>query len=267
MNSVSSTPKLHALKAILLREFRAAFINRYLQIFAAIAVATGIGSTFFVEDANAVPFLIMQVGLYLVSLLALLSGVTSAQAEQSEWPILFAQPVHRRTFVLAKFIAYLAIFAGVLMLLFIPAAGASPSRLNLIAALYLQTLFLAAVFLALGLTAGFFANDRAHALIVAVSSWLILLFAIDLVALFAARWSAIQNIPDFWISLLMFNPLDAFRVQALFALEQIPAEAANKTPLASWWISHAGIWFTAIACSWAVALAGLTTWRLNRWEE
>ena len=266
MNSVSSTPELHALKAILLREFRAAFINRYLQVFAALAVAAGIGSAFFAEDGNAIAFLIMQVGLYLVSLLALLSGVTSAQAEQSEWPIMFAQPVHRQTFLIAKFIAYVAMFAAVLMLLFIPAACASP-RLGMIAALYLQTLFRAAVFLALGLTAGFFAHDRAQALIVAVSAWLILLFGIDLVALFAARWSAIQRIPDFWVSLLMFNPLDAFRVQALFALEQVPAEAANKTPLANWWIGHAGVWFTAIACLWAAALAWLATARLNRWEE
>jgi hypothetical protein len=37
----------------------------------------------------------------------------------------------------------------------------------------------------------------------------------------------------------MLNPLDSFRIEALFALEQIPAEAANKTPLASWWIAHA----------------------------
>jgi hypothetical protein len=41
----------------------------------------------------------------------------------------------------------------------------------------------------------------------------------------------------------MVNPLDAFRIQALFAMEQIPAEAANKTPLAAWWISHANLWF------------------------
>ena len=62
-----------------------------------------------------------------------------------------------------------------------------------------------------------------------VSAWLFLLFGLDLVALLAARFEFIQTIPDLWVSLLMLNPLDAFRIQALFALEQIPAEAANKT--------------------------------------
>ncbi|MEP6685329.1 MAG: hypothetical protein ABJB22_01015, partial [Verrucomicrobiota bacterium] len=63
------------------------------------------------------------------------------------------------------------------------------------------------------------------------------------------------------------NPLDSFRIDALFALQQIPAEAANKTPLASWWIAHAGVWFAAIAAVWSAALVALAGLRLNRWEE
>jgi hypothetical protein len=65
----------------------------------------------------------------------------------------------------------------------------------------------------------------------------------------------------------MLNPLDSFRIEALFALEQIPAEAANKTPLASWWIAHADLWFSVIATCWCAALLSLAGWRLNRWEE
>jgi hypothetical protein len=87
------------------------------------------------------------------------------------------------------------------------------------------------------------------------------------VALFAARWSAIQSLPDLWVALLMLNPLDSFRINALFALQQIPAEAANKTPLASWWITHAGVWFTAMAVMWSVVLVTVAGLRLNRWEE
>ena len=65
----------------------------------------------------------------------------------------------------------------------------------------------------------------------------------------------------------MLNPLDSFRIDALFALEQIPAEAANKTPLASWWIAHAGVWFAFVALAWAALCIALTGRRLNRWEE
>jgi hypothetical protein len=104
-------------------------------------------------------------------------------------------------------------------------------------------------------------------LIAGVSVWLLLLFGLDLVALFAARWSAIQNLPDLWVALLMLNPLDSFRINALFALQQIPAEAANKTPLASWWIAHASIWFVLIAAAWSLMLVMLTGLRLKNWEE
>jgi hypothetical protein len=65
----------------------------------------------------------------------------------------------------------------------------------------------------------------------------------------------------------MLNPLDSFRIEALFALEQIPAEAANKTPLASWWITHAALWFSVIAAFWSTTLVAFAGLRLNRWEE
>jgi len=65
----------------------------------------------------------------------------------------------------------------------------------------------------------------------------------------------------------MTNPLDAFRIQALFAMEQIPAEAANSTPLAAWWLAHPGLWFALISIVWMSGLLGLTAQRLARWEE
>ena len=253
-------------RGVLLREFRAALINRYFQIFAAFSLLGGLSAIVFSEDANAPGFFILQLALYLVSLFSLLAGVSSAQAEREEWQLMFSQPVPRTVYVIGKFISYLSIFAAVLALLFLPAtlSASTPGRIGI---LYCQTLLLVAAFLALGLAAGFFAHDRAQALIAGVSAWLLLLFGLDLIALLAARWEFVQNIPDLWISLLMLNPLDAFRINALFALEQIPAEAANKTPLASWWIAHAGIWFGAIATIWSAALIALSGFRLHRWEE
>jgi ABC-2 type transport system permease protein/Cu-processing system permease protein len=254
------------LRALLWRELHAALINRYFQVFAALALLGGIAAIVFAENANAVGAFVVQLALFLVSLFALLAGVSSAQAEREEWQLIFAQPMPRTAYVAGKFIAYLSIFAAVLMLLFVPAllGGARP---QLIATFYFQTLLLAATFLALGLAAGFFAHDRAQALIAGISAWLFLLFGIDLAGLFAARLELVQHIPDLWVSLLMLNPLDAFRIHALFALEQIPAEAANKTPLASWWIAHAGLWFCLIAAFWSVALTALAALRLDWLEE
>src|SRR5215475_14341676 len=255
-----------SLQALLLREFRAALMNRYFQVFGMLSLLGGVMATFFSENADAIGFFIVQIALFIVSLFALLAGVSSAQAEREEWQLMFSQPVPRAAYVIGKFIAYLAIFAGVLALLFLPTLfnGATIQRVGM---LYFHTLLLSAAFLALGLAIGFLAHDRAQALIIGASAWLSLLFGPDLAGLFAARLEFIQKIPDLWVSLLMLNPLDAFRIHALFALEQIPAEAANKTPLANWWITHAGFWFSVVAMLWSVSLIALTGFRLSKLEE
>jgi Cu-processing system permease protein len=254
------------IRALFAREFRAALINRYFQVFCGLALVAGIAAAIFSEDANATAFFYLQIGLYFVSLFALLAGVGSAQAEREEWQLLFTQPLPRSAYVVGKFCALLLIFGLVLMLMFVPGLFAG-LRAPTLAALYFETLLLAGAFLACGLAAGYLAHDRAHALIVGASGWLLLLFGLDLVALFAARWSAIQNVPDLWVALLMLNPLDSFRINALFALQQIPAEAANKTPLASWWIAHAGGWFAVVATLWSATLIALAGLRLKHWEE
>ena len=255
-----------SLQALLLREFRAALINRYFQVFAALSLLGGITASLFSENADAIGFFIVQIALFLVSLFALLAGVSSAQAEREDWQLMFSQPVPRAAYVVGKFIAYLSIFAGVLLLLFLPALF-SGAMVHRVAILYFQTLLLAAAFLALGLAAGFLAHDRAQALIIGATAWLFLLFGVDLIGLFAARFEFMQKVPDLWVSMLMLNPLDAFRIHALFALEQIPAEAANKTQLANWWITHAGLWFATIATIWSVILIAFGGRRLNQWEE
>ena len=261
-----SLVNLTSLRALFAREFRAALINRYFQVFCALGLMGGIAAAIFSEDPNATAVFYVQIAIYFVSLFALLAGVGSAQAEREEWQLLFTQPLPRAACISGKFCALLSMFGGMLLLMFVPGLLAG-SGIRALAPLYFETFLLAASFLACGLAAGYLAHDRAQGLIVGVSAWLLLLFGLDLVALFAARWSAIQNLPDLWVGLLMFNPLDSFRINALFALQQIPAEAANKTPLASWWIAHAGTWFIAIALIWSVMLVALAGLRLKSWEE
>ncbi|MBV9010281.1 MAG: ABC transporter permease [Verrucomicrobia bacterium] len=256
---------MHVSRAVFRRELRSVVINRYFQVFSALALLGGVAALLFAEDANATGFFILQVALYFVSLFSLLAGVSSAQGEREEWPLLLSQPLRRRTFVICKFFALFSIFGSVLLLLFVPAffAGATLASLAL---LFSQTLLLAAAFVALGLACGFLARDRAQALITAVSAWLLMLVGIDLVALFAARWPVLQRVPEIWTACLMLNPLDAFRIEALFALQQIPAEAAGTTPLAAWWIAHAALWFGFIALVWAGALTHFASARLKQWE-
>ena len=257
--------KIHPLRALFAREFRAALINRYFQILCVLGLIGGIASAIFGEDAAAIGVFYLQIALYFVSLFALLAGIGSAQTERDEWQLLFSNPFPRSIYVIGKFVTLLSIFAGVLVLFFVPALFVAASATLLW--LYLQTLLLTGAFLAIGLAAGYWAHDRAQGLIVGVSAWLLLLCGIDLLALFAARWSTIQEFPDLWVTLLMVNPLDSFRIDTLFALQQIPPEAANKTPLANWWITHARGWFAIIAITWSVGFVSLASFRLNRWEE
>ncbi len=69
-------------RALLVREFRAALINRYFQVFCGLALIGGATAVVFSEDPNAVGFFLLQIALYFVSLFALLTGVSSAQGEQ-----------------------------------------------------------------------------------------------------------------------------------------------------------------------------------------
>lgn len=264
--AVSGLFEKGAAAALLTREFRLAVVSRYFHVFSALALLGGIAAAVFSEDVNATGFFHLQIALYFVSLFAVLAGVNSAQAEREEWQLLFTQPLRRHVFVIWKFFALAAIFASALLLLFLPAIFAGVS-FGIAARLYAETLLLAAAFLACGLAAGYFGHDRAQALIIGVSGWLLLLFGLDLMALFAAQWSGIQRWPDLWVALLMLNPLDSFRIDALFALQQIPAEAASKTTLANWWTAHAGIWFAGIALAWSLGMMTLASLRMNKWEE
>ena len=265
--NIDASASFHAapLRAVLLREIRGSLSSRYFQVFCAIALAGGIAAIAFAEEASAASLFLLQIALYFVSLFALLLGVNSARAESEEWPLLFSQPVSRSAYLIGKFLALTLIFAAASVLLFLPAIFTPPAAP--IVLLYLHTAELTCVFIALGLAAGFLARERVQGLIAAVAAWLFLLLGFDLVALFGAQLPLVQKVPDLWVSTLMLNPLDAFRIQALFAMEQIPAEAANKTPLAAWWLAHPGLWFSLLCPAWISALLITTARRLARWEN
>ena len=99
-------------RALFGREFRAALINRYFQVFCALGLIGGIAAAIFGEDANATAVFYVQIAIYFVSLFALLAGVGSAQAEREEWQLLFTQPLPRAACVVGKFCALLSMFGG-----------------------------------------------------------------------------------------------------------------------------------------------------------
>ena len=92
------------------------------QFWVGFLTALGIKSIniIFSEDTSAIGIFYLQIALYFVSLFALLAGLGSAQSEREEWQLLFSQPLPRPVFVAGKFATLLFIFAGVLMLFFLP---------------------------------------------------------------------------------------------------------------------------------------------------
>src|SRR5215831_13111724 len=134
---------LNSLRALFAREFRAALINRYFQVFCALGLMGGIAAAIFGEDANATAVFYVQIGIYFVSLFALLAGVGSEQAEREEWQLLFTQPLPRAACIAGKFCALLSMFGGVLLLMFVPGVFAG-SSIRMLTPLYLETFLLAA---------------------------------------------------------------------------------------------------------------------------
>ncbi|MEX2580258.1 MAG: hypothetical protein WD342_14465 [Verrucomicrobiales bacterium] len=252
-------------RAVLGRELRAAGHSRQIRVFAALALAAGLAAVSFNEFAGSAPFFFLQVALHAVSLFSVLAGVGAALAEPEEWPFLFAQPGARRALVPGKFLAVAAAFAVSLPFLFAPALfrGSSPAVLG---GLYLQTLLLAATGAAAGLVAGFYSRDRVRGFFAAVVLWIAAVFLYDFAALATASWSPAREWPDLWIALLMLNPLDAFRIQALFSLEQIPPESAGDRPLARWWVTHATAWFAVVSLMWTALLLAFAARRAGRME-
>lgn len=257
--------EFHAFRAILGREIHAAFMNRYLQTFTILALFGGLASVWMSDNIEAIAHLTLQACLYGIPLFAMLLGVSSARMESEEWPMLFSQPVRRSSIFLGKFLSAWGVFTLLLAVLFVPGlfVGASVGGTLM---RWIESTGLGAVFVALGLYVGVSAGDRVRALIAGLVAWLVLFFAFDLAALGLAGWEFMQKFPSFWIALLMLNPLDAFRIQALFNLEQIPAETAAKAPLAAWWLDNANICFFLIAILWTALLLVFTIRRMNRVE-
>ena len=82
--ALSKQVRAHTIRALFAREFRAALINRYFQVFCALGLIGGMVAAIFSEDANATPVFYVQIAIYFVSLFALLAGVGSAQSPETE---------------------------------------------------------------------------------------------------------------------------------------------------------------------------------------
>jgi len=258
------TSRFRAVRALTFRELRAALLNRFVQLFTAAALLAGLSPL--LNDSiggDLAPIFLLQAVLYLVPLFALLIGTGSAQGDLEERAFLFAQPRGRSSVVLGKFAALWLLLTLATLALVLPGMFADTAVAPL-ALLWLHAAGIAGVFLALGLACGFSTNDRVKAHLAALCLWFVFLAGFDLLALAGAHLPWAQGRPELWTSLLMFNPLDALRIGALFAVDRIPFDTAQAAPLVRWWLGHLGPWFAALSAAWiALALA----WSRRRVEH
>ncbi|MEO5819715.1 MAG: hypothetical protein ABIT71_04365 [Vicinamibacteraceae bacterium] len=242
-----------AVAAACQRELWANRVNRFLHVHVALAASAGLLPLFTPDDVRgAAPMWVLHAVLYCLSLSALLLGLSSAQGEADEFPLLFTQPVSRAAWLLGKAAGLSIVLVPGSCLLVLPAAvigGATLELAGLAAAAAGITVALSAI----GLAIGFWVRDPVRGLLTALGAWFVLLFGTDLLllALSGAPW--LQRRADLWVALLMINPLDALRLSVIFDVEHAAFAGPDGGGLVAWWLEHGWTWLAFIVALWTTA--------------
>ena len=234
------------------REVLANRLSRFLHVHLFLALLAGLLPFFTpVDAAGAAPWWVLQAVMYCLSLSALLLGLNSAHAESDEFPILFSQPAPRSAWLLGKAAGLAMLVVPAPVLLVAPAALAGGLTRELVAvAVAAAGLSLSLAIFGLGL--GFWIRDRVRGLLAALTAWFVLLFGSDILLLAIARAPWVQQHPGPWVSVLMFNPLDALRVTVLFGIAHAAPAGLDASPLVAWWMRNSGVWLTVLLAGWTI---------------
>ena len=240
------------------REFLSHRLNRFLYGHVAVVVAAAFLPLLTPGDglARGAPWWLLHAVLYAISLSALLLGLSSAQAEAEEFTWLLGQPIGIGSWLAGKSAALAGLVAASSLLLIVPTAVAGAGSSELVIA-GLGASGVSTVCALTGLAVGFWVRDGVRGLMVTLALWFVLLFGADLLLLGSAGEAWAHTHPDLWVTPLMLNPLDAFRITILFSLERAAYTGFATGQLTSWWIGHATLWLTTILASWSAATAGL----------
>ncbi len=242
------------------REWLGHRLNRFLHAHLALVAVAGLLPLLTPGEAlsRGATWWLMHAMLYAVSLSALLLGLSSAHAETDEREWILAQPAGVGPWLAGKAIMLVALVgaaAGVMVLPVWLAGGGSTG----LAVMALTAALVSAVFVLLGLAVGCWVKDGVTGLIAAVAAWFALLYGADLLLLGFAGAPWLQGNPDLFVGVLMANPLDAFRVGTLFAVERAAFSGLAAGPLAGWWQAHPALWLAILCGTWSLGL-GLLAW-------
>ncbi|PTX96660.1 hypothetical protein [Opitutus sp. ER46] len=257
--SPHATPSLGiVLRAAAGREFLSHRLNRFLHAHLALVLLAGFLPLLTSGDAFArgATWWLLHAVLYAVSLSSLLLGLSSAHAEVDEFTWLLGQPAGIGPWLAGKAAALAALAGGSALLLVVPTAvaGGSSPGLLLVGS---GAAGLSVVCALAGLAIGFWVRDSVRGLIAALAVWFVALFGTDLLLLGTSGCEWAQQHPDWWVTPLMANPLDAFRVTVLFAVERAAFTGFATGQLTGWWISHATFWLAGLLAGWTAITATL----------
>lgn len=258
---MSDSHLLSTLAATFRRELAEHRLNRFLHVHVALAAVIGLLPMFTPDAADrTAPAWVLQGVLYCLSLSALLLGLSAAQGDAEEFPLLFTQPVGRGAWLAGKVSALALVVGASAALLVLPSALATGMTVGLLG-MAVASAGVCLVMSMFGLAIGLRVRDHVRGLLVALGVWFVLLFGADLalLAVSGAPWA--QRVPTAWVLPLMFNPLDALRVSVVFGLEQTAPAAIGAGPLVRWWLDHGGLWLAVLLPAWmvvgfALSLAG-----------
>lgn len=252
--NAAAIPASRAILATLEREFLSYRINRFLYLHVGLMLAIGALALFAPPEAASpgAAWWVLNGVIYVASLSSLLLGLSSAQAEAEEFPLLFTQPLRTREWVLGKCAALLGVVAPAALLLVLPTLAASGgSRLLLGAAGAAAAV--SVLWAWIGLALGLWIRDGVRGLIAALAVWCALLFGVDLLLIGIGGSPWVQSQPAPWLVALMLSPLDAYRVTLLFVVERAAFSGAELHPLARWWLNHPVAWLSLCLAGWCAA--------------
>lgn len=239
--------------AALRREWLSHRLNRFLYAHVLLVIVAGFLPLLTPDEGlmRGAPWWVLHAVLYAVSLSSLLLGLSSAQAESEEFIWLLGQPAGIGPWLTGKVIGLVFLSGVSVVLLGLPSFlfGAMSAELVLAT---LGAAGVAGVCSLAGLAVGFWIRDSVRGLIVAIAVWFLLLFGTDLLLLALAGAPWVQRMPDLWVAVLMLNPLDAYRVTVLFAVEKAAFSGLQAGPLTGWWIAHAAAWLISSTLAWAL---------------
>ena len=252
-------------RSVLRREVTTTFHNRFVQIFAVIVIGGSIAVGGLSGRPSALPFGLLLLFLYVVPLFGLLIGVSSAHEERDERAFLWSQPVPRSVYVLGK----TATLVGALALVLLAALGAAAvegAALGALALLWGLGGALVLVSVSAGLTVGQYTTGRARGLMMALTLWFGAFALYDAVALVLSGVEAVQNLPAFWVGLLLLNPVDAVRLTGLFGLENVPFSAPGEAAWMADLLTWLPAWTAVLTIAWTGGLLLLACRRLRRMD-